>query len=96
MVDEIRNIDKTEPALLSRRKVVTTATQVAVTAPAVAVLLSSSSKSAFAVCNIYGQGDGCVILDDFTFGNSGEDIDAATFSSNFNPINGQTNQDDHV
>jgi hypothetical protein len=36
------------------------------------------------------------VLDDFTIGSSHEDIDALAFGSNFNPINGKANQDDHV
>ena len=71
-----------------------TAAQVAVTAPAVALLLNATSKSAFAQITTY---EGPVhILDDFTFGNSEEDIDAFRFGSNFNPFNQQANQDDHI
>ena len=36
------------------------------------------------------------ILDDFTFGNNEEDIDAITLGSNFNPFNGGSNLDDIV
>jgi hypothetical protein len=33
-------------------------------------------------------------LDDFTFGNNEEDLDAINLGSNFNPFNGTNNQDD--
>jgi len=67
---------------------------VAVTAPAVALLLGVTP--AFA-CNPPYSFDGCVhILDDFTFGNDKEDIDAIALGSNFNPDNGTPQQDDHV
>lgn len=94
MADET-NTGKTELAPPSRRAVVTKAAQVAVTAPAVALLLNASAKSAFAQISPYTASQNH-ILDDFTFGNTEEDIDAAAFQSNFNPSNGQANQDDHV
>jgi hypothetical protein len=94
MADET-NTDKTELSPPSRRAVVTKAAQVAVTAPAVALLLNASAKSAFAQISPY-QASQNHILDDFTFGNNEEDVDAATFQSNFNPFNGAANQDDHV
>jgi hypothetical protein len=94
MADET-NTDKTEPAPPSRRDLVTTAAQVAVTAPAVALLLNASTKSAFAQISPY-QGSQLHILDDFTFGNNEEDIDAQNLGSNFNPNNGTANQDDHI
>jgi hypothetical protein len=93
MADET-NTGKTELAPPSRRAVVTTAAQVAVTAPAVALLLNASSKSAFAQVSPYSASI-AHILDDFTFGNTREDIDSATYG-NFNPQNHTTNQDDHV
>jgi hypothetical protein len=94
MADETNtgNPELTPP---SRRDVVTTAAQVAVTAPAVAVLLSATSKSAFAQISNYSASI-LHILDDFTFGNNEEDVDAGAFGSNFNPFNGSVNQDDHV
>ena len=58
----------------SRREFVKTSAQVAVTAPAVAVLLSGVSKSSHAQISPY-QASMSHILDDFTFGNSEEDID---------------------
>lgn len=58
----------------SRRDFVKTSAQVAVTAPAVAVLLSGVTKSAHAQISPY-QASMSHILDDFTFGNSEEDID---------------------
>ena len=94
MADET-NTGKTELAPPSRRAVVTKAAQVAVTAPAVALLLNASAKSAFAQITPY-QASQNHILDDFTFGNTEEDIDAIELGSNFNPNNGQANQDDHV
>jgi len=94
MADE-NNVEKTELAPPSRRAVVTKAAQVAVTAPAVALLLNASAKSAFAQISPYSATLNH-ILDDFTFGNNEEDIDAVTLGSNFNPQNGQANQDDHV
>jgi hypothetical protein len=94
MADET-NTGKTELTPPSRRAVVTKAAQVAVTAPAVALLLNASAKSAFAQISPYTATLNH-ILDDFTFGNNEEDVDAATFHSNFNPFNGVANQDDHV
>ena len=67
--------------------VVTKAAQVAVTAPAVALLLNATSKSAFAQIGV-GSATARHILDDFTFGNTEEDIDAIAQGSNFNPQNG--------
>jgi hypothetical protein len=94
MTDET-NIGKTELAPPSRRDVVTKAAQVAVTAPAVALLLNASAKSAFAQVSPY-MASVNHILDDFTFGNTQEDVDASAPGTNFNPANGQANQDDHV
>jgi hypothetical protein len=79
----------------SRRDLVKKSAQVAVTAPAVAMLLNASTKQAFAQINPYSASM-LHILDDFTFGNNREDIDASSFGTNFNPNNGQANQDDHV
>jgi hypothetical protein len=99
MADET-NIAKSEPTSPSRRAVVTRAAQVAVTAPAVALLLNASTKSAFAQCayfaGVAAAGCGPPILDDFTFSNSEEDIDAIVLGSNFNPFNGQPSQDDQI
>jgi hypothetical protein len=86
----------------TRRAFVRTATEVAVTAPAVSVLLAASTKMANAQLVYFCpaspvQGEDCDlhrILDDFTFGNNEEDLDAITLSSNFNPFNGTNNQDD--
>jgi hypothetical protein len=78
----------------TRRSFVRTAAQVAVTAPAVSILLAGTSKPAAAQISPY-QASQFHILDDFTFGNTEEDIDAAAFG-NFNPLNGQQNHDDHV
>jgi hypothetical protein len=57
----------------TRRAFVKTSAQVAVTAPAVAVLLSATTKPAGAVSAQYATAHH--ILDDFTFGNTHEDID---------------------
>jgi len=94
MADEI-NTNNPQPTPPSRREVVTKAAQVAVTAPAVAVLLNASARNAFAQITPY-TATASHILDDFTFGNTEEDIDARNFGSNFNPTNGVANQDDHV
>src|SRR5580765_4407337 len=77
----------------SRRAFVRTAAQVAVTAPAVSILLAGTTKPAGATINPY-QASQLHILDDFTFGNNDEDIDAIEQGSNFNPSNGTNNQDD--
>src|ERR1051325_10951292 len=94
MADET-NIGKTEIIPPSRREVVTKAAQVAVTAPAVALLLNASAKNAFAQITPYVASH-IHILDDFTFGNNEEDVDVARFGSNFNPFNQAANQDDHL
>jgi hypothetical protein len=84
-----------------RRDFVKTSAQVAVTAPAVALLLRASTKPTLAqvpsVCAVL-SGAGCPphILDDFTFGNENEDIDAIETGSNFNFFDGKPQQDDHV
>jgi hypothetical protein len=97
MADETNepNTEKTELTPPSRRAVMTTAAQVAVTAPAVALLLNATSKSAFAQITPY-QGNLFHILDDFTFGNNEEDVDVSRFGTNFNPFNQTTNADDHI
>jgi len=77
----------------SRRAFVKTATQVAVTAPAVSILLAGTTKPAAAEINPY-QASQLHILDDFTFGNNDEDIDALEQGSNFNGLNQTNNQDD--
>ena len=92
--DEI-NAGKVQLTPPSRRAVVTKAAQVAVTAPAVALLLNASAKSAFAQITPYRMGQ-LHILDDSAFGNGEEEIDAIELGSNFNTYNGTTNQDDHV
>lgn len=96
-MDEKQNVtpeeQASEPTQKSRRDFVKTSAQVAVTAPAVAMLLSS--KSAKAAISNYAASMSH-ILDDFTFGNSEEDIDAIKLGSNFNPEDGKPQQDDHV
>jgi hypothetical protein len=78
----------------SRRDVVKKSAQVAVTAPAVALLLNASTKPAFAQMSA-GSASAHHILDDFTFGNNEEDIDALAQHSNFNFRNATPQQDDH-
>src|SRR5689334_22071391 len=83
----------------TRRALVKAASQVAVTAPAVSLLLAASTKVAGAqlvyLCPASPvQGQDCDlhrILDDFTFGNNEEDIDAIALGSNFNPFNNTAN-----
>jgi hypothetical protein len=88
------NIRGTE--IRSRRDLVKKSAQVAVTAPAVAILLNASTKQAFAQVSPY-QASVQHILDDFTFGNNQEDIDAIAVGSNFGAgFNNQPQQDDHV
>jgi hypothetical protein len=93
MADE-ENVEKVEAAPKSRRDFVKTSAQVAVTAPAVAVLLSASTKRAFAQ-SAY-QASAQHILDDYTFGNDHEDVDVHRFGTNFNPFNNGPVQDDHI
>jgi hypothetical protein len=92
MSDET-NLPGTETT--SRRDLVKKSAQVAVTAPAVAMLLNASTKQAFAQAVPYSVIN-AHILDDFTFGNNEEDIDAHAEGSNFNGLNGTPQQDDHV
>ena len=92
MSDE-NNINGPEVTPPSRRELVKKSAQVAVTAPAVALLLNASTKQAFAQLNPYVHH----ILDDFTFGNNREDIDAIARGSNFGTgFNNKPLQDDHV
>jgi hypothetical protein len=93
MADETRT-NGAEITPQSRRDIVRKAAQVAVTAPAVAVLLNASARNAFAQISPY-QSTSLHILDDFTFGNNEEDVDARAFG-NFNPVNGVSNQDNRV
>lgn len=96
MANENENVNPTEgqPEQKSRRDFVKTSAQVAVTAPAVAVLLSGMSTPAHAV-SAY-QASQSHILDDYTFGNEEEDIDSLRDGSNFNGLDGKPQQDDHV
>ncbi len=90
---EENKIEETEVGKKTRRAVVTTAAQVAVTAPAVGLLLSASTMPAAAQITPY-EASQKGILDDFTFGNTNEDIDSLRTGTNFNPNNGKPNQDD--
>jgi hypothetical protein len=87
--------DDTKPAAeasqTTRRAFVKTATQVAVTAPAVSILLGA--KPTAAQIAPYGIIEHH-ILDDFTFGNTHEDVDAIERQTNFSNWNGRNNQDD--
>jgi hypothetical protein len=80
----------------TRRDFVRTSAQVAVTAPAVALLLNATATPAAAQAINPYQANVSHILDDFTFGNNREDIDARALGSNFNPNNGTPQKDDHV
>ena len=80
----------------SRREVVKKSAQVAVTAPAVALLLNASTKPVFAQPIGASSASAHHILDDFTFGNNEEDIDAIKLHNNFNPQNHGAQLDDHV
>jgi hypothetical protein len=75
------NIEDLNVAQRSRRAFVKTSAQVAVTAPAVAVLLSASGKRAMAQISAY-EASSSHILDDFTTGNTHEDIDALRLGTN--------------
>ncbi|MGE3781712.1 MAG: hypothetical protein AB7H71_03085 [Alphaproteobacteria bacterium] len=93
MVDE-SNPDETMPARPSRRAAVTIAAGVAVTAPAVTLLLNAASKNAFAQASDYTVPQSHM-LDDSTFGNEEVDIDGAIFG-NSNLTHGVRNQDDQL
>jgi len=81
----------------SRRELVKKSAQVAVTAPAVALLLNASTKPAFAQAVGPSAAVNLHILDDFTFGNNEEDIDAIAVHGNFGSgFNNAPLQDDHV
>jgi hypothetical protein len=80
----------------SRRSLIKTAGQVAVTAPAISLLLSATNTSAMAQAISPYAASSAHILDDFTFGNTKEDIDALELGTNFNPNDGKAQQDDHV
>src|SRR5689334_22816330 len=90
--EDMKNVVE-EGAQKTRRAFVRTAAQVAVTAPAVSILLAGTSKPAAAQISPYAASQ-LHILDDFTFGNNEEDIDALSLGSNFNPNNGTPQQDD--
>jgi hypothetical protein len=82
--------------ITSRRDLVKKSAQVAVTAPAVAMLLNASTKQAFAQVSPYSASI-LHILDDFTFGNTHEDVDAISLHSNFGTgFNNKPILDDHV
>ena len=94
MDEEIKKVSEAVQSIQkTRRAFVKNAAQVAVTAPAVGILLSATTKPAAAQITPY-QASQQHILDDFTFGNNEEDLDAINLGSNFNPFNGTNNQDD--
>jgi hypothetical protein len=72
----------------TRRKFVTSAAQVAATAPAVSLLLSAGAKPAMAAVQHYQHN----LTKDSA--DPTEETDAISQRSNFNPVNGQANQDD--
>lgn len=83
----------------TRRVFVKTASQVAMTAPAVSLLLAGSTKMAAAQISYCTaapvQGQDCDlhrVLDNVQTGV--EDVDAVNLGSNFNPVNGTANLDD--
>jgi hypothetical protein len=72
---EDKKVESTESEQKSRRAFVKTAAQVAITAPAVGLLLNATTKPAGAqILDPYTATQNHV-LDDFTFGNNEEDID---------------------
>ncbi len=85
-------VQASAPAQKARREFVKTSAQVAVTAPAVAVLLSGMSTPAHAISEY--EASQYHILDDYTTGNNREDIDAIALHSNTNPNTGKPQQDD--
>lgn len=70
-----------QPVDSKRRDFVKTSAQVAVTAPAVAMLLSSKPTLAATISPYAATASG--ILDDFTFGNNKEDIDGGPSLDDF-------------
>jgi len=100
MAEETK-IEITEGAQKTRRAFVRTAAQVAVTAPAVGLLLSAPTKAQAAIG--IGSATAHHILDDYTFGNNEEDVDAFTCGGfpkatpdNLNCATGAPAVDDHV
>jgi hypothetical protein len=75
----------------NRREVIRTAAQVAVTAPAVFILLNATAKNAFAQIATYSRPT--VPVNDATFSPGREEEPPPT---NFTGLNGGSNQDDHV
>ena len=92
MADETK-IETTEAEHKTRRSFVTTAAQVAVTAPAVGLLLSATTVPAAAQISVY-EATTNHILDDFTFGNTEEDVDAIRLQTNFSNLNQKPMMDD--
>ena len=74
MAEEIK-IETTEVEGKTRRSFVTTAAQVAVTAPAVGLLLSAATATPAAAALTAYQAAQNHVIDDYTSGNTHEDID---------------------
>ena len=74
-MDEVKKTEVNQDAVgETRRSIVKTAAQVAVTAPAVSLLLATTVKPASATLTQY-QATQQHVLDDYTYGNDEEDID---------------------
>jgi hypothetical protein len=84
-MEDGKKVETTEAAQKTRRAFVKTAAQVAVTAPAVAALLSASTKPASAQFILYNAGDNTII----SRGSVGTD-------PWFNPTRGGTVYDDNA
>jgi len=91
MSDETK-IEATEVVQKTRRSVVKTAAQVAVTAPAVGLILSAGLQPA-AAQTLYGSKNTGTAHDD---PNHNEDVDAIHEGTNTNIFNGTQMVDDHV
>jgi hypothetical protein len=94
MADEPRI--ETEVVKKTRRDFVKTSAQVAVTAPAVAMLLNATTKPAQAQTVNYNEALASHILDDYTYGNDREDNDEKVNGSNESNIHPGANLDDHT
>ncbi len=95
MADELKT-RSSEAVRATRRDFVRSSAQVAMTAPAVALLLSAATQPAAGQTIFPYCACGSHILDDFTFGNINEDLDAIALQSNFNPFNQVPQLDDHI
>jgi hypothetical protein len=89
---EENKVETSEAGSTTRRAILQSAAQVAVTAPAVGLLLSASSKPAAAQILSASAATTGHVLDDYTFGNIHEDIDG-TKNNGLNAY-GNVSQDD--